>query len=135
MRTSGSSFDRALLPPARTFYQSELGELCRPDRNGWVRPKAGCPFHVSKSKTSFHVNLDTGGFYCFRCDAKGGDVIEFIRQRYGLSFSDALKRLGIQGDYRPAARKKACSPTLSLERWLAQRLALAVEYGAEVPRG
>jgi DNA primase len=125
-----SYFDRSALPPARTFYQTEVGELRRPDRKGWAKPKAGCPFHASESKTSFHVNLENGGFYCFGCDARGGDVIEFVRKRYRLSFPDALKRLGIR-DYRPVPRKQYPAPVLPLNQRLARMLAQAVEGGIE----
>jgi len=61
--TSQSGFQRDLLPPARSFYERELGKLSRPSR-GWVRGR--CPFHDSRSGLSFSVNLDGGGgFYCF----------------------------------------------------------------------
>ena len=93
MPNKTSTFCRELLPPALTFYQRELGELTRPDRRGWARPKTGCPFHSSESKKSFYVHID-GGFYCFGCDAKGGDVLAFTRLRYKLSFIDAAKELG-----------------------------------------
>lgn len=129
MRTL-SSFDRSQLPPARTFYERELGELRRPSR-GWARPKAGCPFHESKSKASFAVNLDTGGFYCFSCGEKGGDVLAFVQLRYRLSFPEALKHFNIESGYRPTSKPK--EPPMSLERRLARKLALAVEYGKDAP--
>jgi hypothetical protein len=40
------------------------------------------------------VNLATGGFRCFACGAKGGDVIAFLRLRYGLDFVSACRQLG-----------------------------------------
>jgi DNA primase len=123
-------FDRSALPPPRTFYEQELGDLRRPSR-GWARPKAGCPFHESSSKASFAVNLDSGGFFCFSCGAHGGDVIEFVRQRYGLSFPDALKRFQIESHYKPLPKKP--QPPISLERRLARMIAMAVEYGKETP--
>src|SRR5215469_687472 len=128
--TFRSSFDRGQLPPARSFYEKELGELRRPSC-GWSRPKAGCPFHESSSKASFVVNLDTGGFFCFSCGEKGGDVLAFVQRRYNLSFPDALKRLNIQSDYRPTPKPK--EPPMSLERRLARKLAMAVKYGTEMP--
>lgn len=87
-----SHFDSTALPPARVFYEQELGELRRPSR-GWARPKAGCPFHESTSKASFAVNLNTGGFFCFSCGAKGGDVLDFLKLR-GMDFKTAAKSLG-----------------------------------------
>lgn len=127
-----SRFDRSSLPPARSFYERELGELRRSDRKGWARPKRGCPFHASKSKSSFFVNLDSGGFYCFGCGAKGGDVLAFVRLRDGLSFPDALKHFHIETNYRPTTPKpKPKEPPMSLDQMLARKLAMAVEYGME----
>jgi hypothetical protein len=59
-----------------------------------------CPFHGGTNKTAFSVNLDNGGFYCFNCGIRGGDIIAFTMQRNGLSFPDACKRLGIWKDAR-----------------------------------
>jgi CHC2 zinc finger len=91
---ASSYFRRELRPPAGSFYRRELGELSRPDRCSWAKPKAGCPFHRSKSKTSFVVNLESGGFYCFSCGAKGGDVLAFMMLRYGYTFKTAAQLLG-----------------------------------------
>jgi hypothetical protein len=85
-------FRRELLPPARHFYEHELGKLSRPSR-GWVRGR--CPFHESKSGLSFSVNLDSGGFYCFGCEAKGGDVVAFVRLRDRCDFKTACQSLGV----------------------------------------
>jgi CHC2 zinc finger len=85
-------FRKDKLPPARSFYEFELGKLTRPNRKGWAQ--ARCPFHESKSGKSFSVNVDSGGFNCFGCDAKGGDLVSFLRLRDGLSFKEACERLG-----------------------------------------
>jgi hypothetical protein len=85
-------FRRDKLPPARSFYEFELGKLTRPNSKDWAL--ARCPFHPSKSGKSFSVNLQTGGFHCFGCAAKGGDIISFLRLRDGLSFREACARLG-----------------------------------------
>jgi CHC2 zinc finger len=84
-------FRRELLPPVRDFYSRVLGKLSRPSRD-WA--KANCPFHPSKSKTSFSVNLVTGGFYCHGCGAKGGDLAGFVMLRDGLNFKAAAQSLG-----------------------------------------
>lgn len=88
-------FRKELLPPAAQFYASELGKLGRPSR-GWAR--GNCPFHESKSGISFAVNLDSGGFYCFGCGAKGGDVISFLMLRESISFRRACEILGAWTD-------------------------------------
>jgi len=120
------SFDRSALPPPRNFYEQECGKLSRPSR-GWCRSR--CPLHGGDNPNSFAVNLDTGGFVCFSCGAKGGDVLAFVQQRYGLSFPEALKHLHIDSDYKPKPRRM--QPPISLERQLARSLAMAVEYGME----
>jgi hypothetical protein len=84
-------FRKDLLPPARVFYENALGKLSKPSR-GWAR--GNCPFHDSKSKTSFSVNLDSGGFFCHGCQASGGDIVSFVQKRDGLSFRDACEALG-----------------------------------------
>jgi DNA primase len=40
------------------------------------------------------VNLASGAFHGFGCDAHGGDLIAFVRLRDRLSFKDAAQRLG-----------------------------------------
>jgi len=128
---SRSSVDRSSLPLPRDFYKQECGKLSRPSR-GWAR--ARCPIHGGDNPTSFSVNLENGGFFCHSCGAKGGDVLEFLRLRYELSFPDALKRLGIEADRRPSrSKRKPELEPLSIDRWLARKLAMAVEYGTEVP--
>src|SRR5689334_16313513 len=92
-RDGGSTgrFRPELLPSPQPFYSNELGKLSRPSR-GWSR--GNCPFHPSKSKTSFSVNLDNGAFHCFGCGVHGGDLIAFARLHYKLGFREACKYLG-----------------------------------------
>jgi len=52
-----------------------------------------CPFHNDGKPGSFHVNVKSGGYKCFSCGAKGGDVIAFTMDVYGLSFPEALAKL------------------------------------------
>lgn len=88
-----SHFDKSQLPAARSFYEAELGALGRENNRGWCMGR--CPFHESKSGKSFSVNLRSGGFFCFGCDAKGGDPLDFVRLRHNFSFRDAKRHLGI----------------------------------------
>jgi DNA primase len=100
-----SHFDRALLPPARTFYERELEKLSRPDRKGWAM--GNCPFHKCRSGRSFSVSLEHGGFRCFGCDAKGGDVLAFVRLRDRLDFKQAAQSLGAwRVDMSPAETER-----------------------------
>jgi DNA primase len=54
--------------------------------------KGLCPFHDEKSP-SFNVNPSRGFFKCFGCQ-EGGDVIDFVMKLEGLSFFEAVERLG-----------------------------------------
>ena len=82
----------------RQFYQDRLPDL--KSGNGWVEGGL-CPFHSDNHAGSFRVNLDTGAFRCFACDARGGDIIDFAQQQDHSSFPDTLKALaeeyGVRG--------------------------------------
>lgn len=90
---SRGRYRRGLVPPPQTFYENELGELRRPSRD-WAKPKDGCPFHPSKSKQSFAVNLVSGAYHCFGCGASGGDIVDFVRLRDKCDFRTAAQTLG-----------------------------------------
>ena len=79
------------IPPA-DFYCIELPTMPAPRGGGW-RDGGLCPFHADQHPGSWRVNLDTGGFVCFACGAKGTDIIAFIQLRDGLSFPEALQKL------------------------------------------
>ena len=50
-----------------------------------------CPFHSEKSG-SFSVSPEKQMYFCFGCGA-GGDVIEYLVKKEGISFLDAVKQL------------------------------------------
>lgn len=50
-----------------------------------------CPFHDERTP-SFSVDPVAGLYYCFGCGA-GGDVIKFVEEKDGLSFSEAVESL------------------------------------------
>jgi hypothetical protein len=58
-----------------------------------VRYKALCPFHDDKNMGSFIVYPKGNCYKCFSCGASGG-VVEFLMEREGLSFPDAIRWLG-----------------------------------------
>jgi hypothetical protein len=121
-------FRRELLPPARAFYEGEVGKLTRPSR-GWA--KANCPFHKSKSGTSFSVNIETGGFHCFGCDARGGDLIDFVMLRDHLSFKAAAQSLGAWGEVGKPVKRRPSGPPV---RYLVMDFTIDdQQYHAEVP--
>ena len=68
------------------------------------RHTALCPFHEDQTP-SFFVFPD-GHWRCFSCQI-GGDAIDFVMLKYGLSFQDAFKHLGIeQGKLTPQKRQE-----------------------------
>lgn len=96
-------FDRAALPPAASFYRHEFDKLSRPSR-GWARTR--CIFHGGDNPTALSVNLEHGGFFCFNCGAKGGDVLDFVKLRDGVSFVEAARRLGALRDVPPDTSRR-----------------------------
>lgn len=74
------------------FYRYELPDMPQTSRQGWVDGGL-CPFHADKHTGSFRVNLESGAYRCFSCDAKGGDILSFLQARDGVSFPEALKRI------------------------------------------
>lgn len=102
---AANHFQKHLLPSPRAFYADALGKLTRPSR-GWSR--GNCPFHESKSKSSFSVNVDNGAFYCFGCGVKGGDLVAFLMLRDKVPFPEACKRLGAWDDRaKPIKQRRA----------------------------
>ncbi len=81
-----------------------------------------CPFHNEKSG-SFHVREDQNSYYCFGCGA-GGDVITFVQETQGGTFSEVVGRLARQIGIKlpenepadPAAAQKRQDGYKALER-------------------
>ena len=122
-----SRFQRQLLPNATVFFEREVGPLSRPSRSGWRACR--CPFHQSKSGRSFAVHTD-GAFVCRGCGVKGGDLIAFLRLRYGLNFKEACRQLGCW-DEDAKLTKVRPGP---LVRYLVMDFTIdGVEYRAEGP--
>lgn len=62
-----------------------------------------CPFHDDEHP-SFSVNLDTGLWHC-HAGCGGGDVYSFVMKRYGVRFSEAVKRYAKEDSvYQTASR-------------------------------
>jgi hypothetical protein len=83
--------NRNELPSAAVYYSNEFPEM-KITSSQWV--KVCCCFHTD-SNPSLSINILSGGFYCFSCGAKGGDVISFVMQRYQLTFKKACQQLGV----------------------------------------
>ena len=63
-------------------------------KHSGVTAKACCPFHREKTP-SFHINTAKGLYHCFGC-GESGDVIKFVRKQEGLTFIEAVRKLGDQ---------------------------------------
>ena len=77
------------LPDPLSYYTTTAG-LKLKGRGTWRQSL--CVFH-DEANPSLSVNVLTGGFCCHACEAKGGDVLDFHRQRYGLGFKEAAQAL------------------------------------------
>jgi DNA primase len=76
------------------FYSYELPHLTL-NKPSWN--EAGvCPFHSDNKAGSFFINVSTGGYNCFACGAKGGDIISFVMQLHEIDFKMALALLAKQ---------------------------------------
>jgi putative DNA primase/helicase len=93
MSRLSASTVKAAVPPAH-YYPTEPPNMPtpKPGRAGWVDGGL-CPFHADTHQGNFRVNLETGGYCCFACGAKG-DLLGFHMRRHGFSFRDALQDLG-----------------------------------------
>src|SRR5450755_2969427 len=76
----------------RSPIDEVVGEYLQLKNAGGGSLKGLCPFHEEKTP-SFNVTPARGLFYCFSC-AEGGDVIKFVQKIDGLSFVEAVERLG-----------------------------------------
>lgn len=93
-KTDGSH-DDGLPAPAEVKARLSLMDLVSRDgieltKNG-NRYRGLCPFHDEKTP-SLVIYEDQGSFYCYGC-GKGGDAFDWVMQRQGLSFPEALRYL------------------------------------------
>jgi hypothetical protein len=73
------------------FYRGELPNMPGPRLSRGLVNGGLCPFHPDTRPNSFFVNLSTGGYVCFSCGAKGGDMLAFLMARDGSTFREALE--------------------------------------------
>lgn len=71
------------------FYQNHISSL-KETSNG--EAVGLCPFHQDTSP-SFSVNLESGLYHCFGCNA-GGNVFSFYQKLKGVSFQTAYQDIG-----------------------------------------
>ena len=95
--------------------------------------KACCPFHHEKTP-SFVVHPDKGFYHCFGC-GKSGNAITFLMETDGLSFVEAVRRLGDacgvrieeEDDGTAAARSRLYRLHAEICDWFAKCLEQAAE--------
>lgn len=97
MRWSDLHWERRIeyvksLLSAASFYGDEIDRFTPKTEKSWVNTGL-CPFHNDTRPGSFSVNLDSGAYRCFSCDAAGGDIIAFYQARYTCGFKEALEAL------------------------------------------
>lgn len=83
-------FVRGFLPKPVDYFLNQGIEITG---NGDWR-SAICPFHNDKNP-SLRIHKDIGAFRCMSCGARGGGVLDFHMQKYGLSFAAACIELGV----------------------------------------
>ena len=76
---AATRFNRARYPDPVAYYEKIFGRL-RFDSAGWAQ--VHCCFHGPDREESLSLNRN-GGFNCFACGAKGGDIVEFEHLRTG----------------------------------------------------
>jgi DNA primase len=86
-----------------------------------------CPFHEERTP-SFSVDTREKLYYCFGCEA-GGDVFQFVREKEGLSFPEAVESLADR--YGVEIEREREDPRLEEARRRRARLAQALGRTAE----
>ena len=82
------TFDRNRLPDPQTYYESQGLKLV--GRGPWRTTE--CQFHGGSDSMS--INVRHGGFHCWNCVAKGGDVLAYHMALHFMDFVTAAKDLG-----------------------------------------
>ena len=83
------------------YYAQQQGhdlDLTRVSEYG--RRNIKCPFHDDRTPSAV-IDLGTGRFRCFACNAPSGDSIDIIRGMEGVEFIEAIRwaadHLGFEG--------------------------------------
>ncbi len=89
----------------RAFYSQAVPSL---KINGTAEAVGLCPFHDDRAHPNFHINLDTGLWKCWACNA-AGDVFHFVERRDSIPFPQACDTLahfaGMNGEPNRATPK------------------------------
>ena len=83
-----SPFDNLnLIAPAEYYRQAFPGIFTNRE---WVTVL--CPFH-DDTRPSLSINVKEGCYKCHACDAKGGSIIKFHKEKCGLTWKQAIAEL------------------------------------------
>jgi DNA primase len=85
-----------------------------------------CPFHSERSG-SFQVVGDRGFYHCFGC-GKHGDALDWMVEREGLSFGEALETLAAQAGVPVPAQRVRPAKEIDLEARMRDVLDAAQQY-------
>ncbi|QSB04386.1 DNA primase [Natronoglycomyces albus] len=119
---------------ARVDIAEVIGERVTLRNAGGGNLKGLCPFHEERSP-SFNVTPSRGMYHCFGCGV-GGDVFAFVMEADGLTFVEAVERLGaragIQLTYEDSAGRSSVGRTKPGQRQrLVEAHTAASEFYAE----
>ena len=82
---------------AAEYVKNNLSMRDVAERYGLKSNRAGfisCPFHGDKTP-SLKIYKDVGkGWHCFGC-GKGGSVVDFVMEMFGLKFQQAIMRIDV----------------------------------------
>ncbi len=96
-----------------TSIESIVGETVSLKRSG-ANLKGCCPLHNEKTP-SFFVRPSAQTFHCFGC-GKSGDVLQFVMERDGLPFMEALRFLAKKANIDLPTRSLSEEETQLLQR-------------------
>ena len=69
----------------------------------------GCPFCGGEDR--FRAWPEQGRYWCRQCGAQG-DAIDYLRQKHGLSFREAMRTLGSRPAPAPGPDRRRAPPPL-----------------------
>jgi len=99
-------------------YALMQGTVEKPSKHG-PELRLCCPFHDDKTP-SLSINAETGKFHCFGCNAKGGDIFDFVVSKEEITAGDRTKSrrqaallikdwFGVPSEATPASEKSAAA--------------------------
>lgn len=78
------------------FYKEDLNSKFHPTGNGWYKVLTKCPFHNDKNHGTYHINVNSGCYYCFSCGCKG-NIFQYLYKQKGMCFKQSINYLKENG--------------------------------------